>query len=220
MPLTNNQYVPAQWVEDNAPPISASELQAMSDAIRGVNNFVTCTTDGATTEKEVTISGFTLMVGSRVCVTFTNAWTTAAAKLTVIGAAATYGPTPVRYAGSETLLSGIVPANYPAIFQYDGTAWNLINPTHVFLFSASASASGWTENKTSGLFTQNVSVSGLLGSDAPIADVVMGDTAESIEATAKAWALIARIDVSDGACTLYATEQPSVDFSFQLKVVR
>lgn len=79
----------------------------------------------------------------------------------------------------------------------------------------------WTEDTTNGGFTQTVSVSGILATDNPIADVVLGSDVEANALYLAAWALVTRITTAAGSITLYANgEAPTTAFSVQLKAVR
>lgn len=72
----------------------------------------------------------------------------------------------------------------------------------------------WTAN------TQTVSVSGILATDNPVVDVVLGSDADANEAYLEAWGKVTRIVTADGSATLYATDVPETAFTIQLKVVR
>lgn len=72
-----------------------------------------------------------------------------------------------------------------------------------------------------GGYLQMVEVDGILATDNPIADVVMGDDVAANELYAKAWSCITRIFTEDDMVTLYANkEAPTTAFTMQLKVVR
>lgn len=79
----------------------------------------------------------------------------------------------------------------------------------------------WTADSTNGGYYQTVSVSGMLASDNPIADVVLGGSVETNAQYLAAWALVTRIVTAANAITLYANgEAPTTAFTVQLKVVR
>lgn len=79
----------------------------------------------------------------------------------------------------------------------------------------------WTEDATNGGFTQTVAVSGILATDNPIADVVLGSDVEANALYLAAWALVTRITTANGSITLYANgSAPETAFSVQLKAVR
>ena len=81
-------------------------------------------------------------------------------------------------------------------------------------YAASVSTS-WASNNT-----QTVSVSGILATDNPVVDVVLGSDADANEAYLEAWGMVNRIVTADGSVTLYATDVPETAFTIQLKVVR
>lgn len=72
----------------------------------------------------------------------------------------------------------------------------------------------WTAN------TQTISVAGILATDNPIVDVVLGADADANAAYLEAWGKVTRIVTADGSVTLYATDAPGTAFTIQLKVVR
>lgn len=77
----------------------------------------------------------------------------------------------------------------------------------------------WSENSAGGYY-KTVTVSGILASDNPIADVVLGSDVDANEAYRGAWGVVTRIVTADGSITLYATDVPETAFTIQLKVVR
>lgn len=85
-------------------------------------NKVTCSTDSTTTEKAVTLSGFSLISGVTVKVTFTNANTADSPTLNVnsSGAKAIYSED-----GNAVIATNpfYVPAGATVEFTYDGTNW-------------------------------------------------------------------------------------------------
>ena len=80
--------------------------------------------------------------------------------------------------------------------------------TTVTLASASWTASG-------SLFTQAVSVSGLLATDTPFCQAVCDDATD-----AEAWGAIIKATPTAGTLTFTATETPSVDLDIQVVVIR
>ena len=80
--------------------------------------------------------------------------------------------------------------------------------TTVSLPSASWTASG-------SLFTQAVSVSGLLATDTPFCQAACDDATD-----AEAWGAIIKATPTAGTLTFTATETPSVDLDIQVVVIR
>ena len=80
--------------------------------------------------------------------------------------------------------------------------------TTVTLASASWTASG-------SLFTQAVSVSGLLATDTPFCQAVCDDATD-----AEAWGAIIKATPTANTLTFTATETPSVDLDIQVVVIR
>lgn len=79
----------------------------------------------------------------------------------------------------------------------------------------------WLADDVNGGYLQMVELDGILATDNPIADVVMGDDVAANELYAKAWSCITRIFTEDDMVTLYANkEAPTTAFTVQLKVVR
>lgn len=85
-------------------------------------NKVTCSTDSATAEKAVTISGFSLIAGATIQVAFTNANTATTPTLNINSTGAKS-----IYSEDGTVCSSTNPLNIPAgatvEFTYNGTSW-------------------------------------------------------------------------------------------------
>lgn len=90
---------------------------------------------------------------------------------------------------------------------------------HYFLDIAVGTA--WTADSTNGGYIQTVAVDGILASDTPDADILLGDDIDANTLYKKAWSLIDRVVTSDGSVTLYANDEaPTSAFTMRLKVVR
>lgn len=86
-------------------------------------------------------------------------------------------------------------------------------------YTASVDAS-WTENDSGGYY-KTVSVPGILPTDNPFADLVLGSDISSNRAMLQAWACVDRIVTDENSITLYAyNSNPQVAVNLQLKVVR
>lgn len=102
--------------------------------------------------------------------------------------------------------------------HFDDVEAALENVDQTFTVAVPAS---WTSDSTNGGYYQTVAVAGILATDNPIADVVMGTNVEANRVYAAAWAEITRITTADGSVTIYANEAAPVSaFTMQLKVVR
>lgn len=78
----------------------------------------------------------------------------------------------------------------------------------------------WSQNSAGG-FYKTVSVSGMLATDNPIADVVLGSDVDANILYLEAWALVTRISTAANSITLYAHgDAPATAFTIQLKAVR
>ncbi|WP_312938892.1 hypothetical protein [Oscillibacter sp.] len=69
-------------------------------------------------------------------------------------------------------------------------------------------------------FYQNVSVPGMLASDNPVADILMGSDNAANKLYAEAWGKVLRATTYDGGVQIWCTEAPTVAFPVQFKVVR
>ncbi len=79
----------------------------------------------------------------------------------------------------------------------------------------------WQEDVVNGGYFQTVNVSGILSTDVPIADVVLGADIAANALMLDAWGCITRIATANGTVTLYANDsKPISAFTMLLKVVR
>lgn len=80
----------------------------------------------------------------------------------------------------------------------------------------------WTADTTNGGYYQTVSVSGMLATDNPIADVLLSSDIDANASFLRSWSLVTRITTSANAITLYVNgaDTPTESFNIQLKVVR
>ena len=99
--------------------------------------------------------------------------------------------------------------------------YNVLHTGNKELISFSATvavSSDWVEDDYG--YSQTVAVSGILATDNPIADVVLGSDAGVNVWYKYAWERVDRVVATNGAVTLYANENPAGAFTMQLKVVR
>ncbi|MBR5794537.1 MAG: hypothetical protein IKY26_00155 [Erysipelotrichaceae bacterium] len=113
--------------------------------------------------------------------------------------------------------------------QYDRELANgTIDETALYLTSDEAVPNiivtidtSWTEDTINGGYTKTVAVAGMLATDTPFVDVVLGDNIEANVTALKAWNLVTRITTAENSITLYANgDAPTTAFDIQLKVVR
>lgn len=79
----------------------------------------------------------------------------------------------------------------------------------------------WTADATNGGYYKTVTVDGILSTDTPIVDVVLGNDIDANALYIEAWALVTHITTSENAITLWANSiAPSSAFTIQMKVVR
>ncbi len=79
----------------------------------------------------------------------------------------------------------------------------------------------WLADDANGGYLQMVELDGILATDNPIPDVILGDDIDANKLYKAAWSLVDRIVTEDDMVTLYANgEAPTTAFTMQLKVVR
>lgn len=86
-------------------------------------------------------------------------------------------------------------------------------------YTVEVDGDSWYDS-SDGFWMNNVSVPGLLSTDNPIADVVLGLDKSANKLYEKAWGLVEFIQTYDDRATIYATDRPDISFTMQLKVVR
>jgi hypothetical protein len=101
-----------------------------------------------------------------------------------------------------------------------GTAdkW-IVMPIPTNLTGISAPATGWTG---SGPYTNVITVTGLLATDSPIVDLdLSGVTYVNVPDVQSDWGLVYRVAATaNNQLTLYATDEPTENFTLTVKVVR
>lgn len=87
------------------------------------------------------------------------------------------------------------------------------------LYTATLLASGWSGSAAP--YTQTVSVTGILATDTPIADVVLDQSTPTALTQIEAWMNVSKIETAEGSITATCFEElPAIDIPIQLKVVR
>lgn len=102
------------------------------------------------------------------------------------------------------------------------TATNTANSkADTFTYTVSVPYTAWTEDAVNGGYICTVTVAGILATDNPIADVVLGMDRDANAMYIEAWSNVTRIVTGDESVTLYANGgAPSSNFNVQFKVVR
>lgn len=78
----------------------------------------------------------------------------------------------------------------------------------------------WKSDTTNGGYYQTISLSGILSTDNPIVDIVLGTSLSENWDKLIAWSNVTRVTTQNSSITLYANKSPSLAFTIQLKVVR
>ena len=79
----------------------------------------------------------------------------------------------------------------------------------------------WTADATNGGYYTTVSVDGILASDAPDFDILLGADIDANALYLEAWGAITRAVANAGSITIYANgDKPTTAFTMQVKVVR
>ncbi len=137
IPLTNSYTLQTRALINNTniaqngslPPSSALVKQALEAHTGSQNTFYgTCTTSTSTYTKTVNVgSGFTLRTGVMVTVYFRNAATDSIDERLYlnINNSGTY---PIQYNNSIYWNQDLIPGQARALFIFDGSAWQLLNP--------------------------------------------------------------------------------------------
>ena len=87
-------------------------------------------------------------------------------------------------------------------------------------FTASVST-GWTTDSTNGGYYKNVTVDGILASDNPIVDLVLGTDVAANALYVTAWGRVTRITTAANTVKLWANDvAPETAFNIQIKAVR
>jgi hypothetical protein len=130
-----------------------------------------------------------------------------------------------RYCGTQVVAYGMS-AYDEAIkhgFKGDEKEWleSLKAVAVIINASVSSDSAAWVEDTVNGGYYQTIAVDGILPTDNPIVDVVLGDDVDANEFYVLAWYCVTRITTGENSITLYANRYvPETAFTIQLKVVR
>ena len=85
-------------------------------------------------------------------------------------------------------------------------------------FTGNLSASGWSSSKP---YTQTVSISGVLNTDKPKADIILSSTTATALNESESWACVSKMIAGNNSITATCLDKkPTVNMSFQLEVLR
>lgn len=85
-------------------------------------------------------------------------------------------------------------------------------------YTGSLTVAGWSGSAAP--YSQAVTVTGILATDAPIVDLIPSDTYSVAENEIEGWGMIYKAITSDNTITFYATDIPSAPLSFQVRCIR
>ncbi|MEG1758552.1 MAG: hypothetical protein RR235_08875 [Oscillospiraceae bacterium] len=218
MPLAGSVFTPAMWANGQTPPaLDAEELLATQKSIKAALGTGTCSTAAATAAKTVTLDGFALISGARISVNFTNGNTAASMTLNVNGT----GAIACRCRGNAPT-PDMIPAGLAAEFCFDGSYWQLVNPSMRYGGTATLTVAGW--GGTAAPFTQGVACGGILATDTPVLDCLTGTDPVAGLAIVEAWGLAVsggrNPQTSAGTITFYASAKPAVAIPFRWEGTR
>lgn len=110
-----------------------------------------------------------------------------------------------------------LPESFAAVDEHinDGDVHTTVN-----YYTASVPVS-WSADGTNGGYKQTITVSGILATDNPIYDVVLGDDTAANELYLDAFSLVARLTTANGSITLWTNgDAPTTAFSIKMVVMR
>lgn len=142
-----------------------------------------------------------------------------------------HGQTKAEYDGSESQEVNIVGQklvirlNGGEETSYDGGAAREVDITpqaigaaRTALYTATLTAGGWSGSEAP--YVQNVSVTGILASDAPVIDIIQTGSESTDAPRREAWGNVIRMVTADAGLRAYALEKPGADIPIQIRVVR
>lgn len=119
---------------------------------------------------------------------------------------------------NKTIVEQVTGSSTSSVMSQDAVTTQLNNKATTNLYTATLPVSGWS---ASAPYTQTVSVSGILSTDTPIADVVLDVVTSTAMTQISAWMCVSNIETADGSITATCFEnKPEIDIPIQLKVVR
>lgn len=119
---------------------------------------------------------------------------------------------------NKTIVEQTTGTSPSSVMSQDAVTTQLNNKATTTLYTATLTSSGWS---SSAPYTQTVSVSGILSTDTPIADVVLDVVTSTAMTQISAWMCVSKIETSNGSITATCFEnKPEINIPIQLKVVR
>ena len=119
---------------------------------------------------------------------------------------------------NKTIVEQVTGSSTSSVMSQDAVTTQLNTKATTNLYTATLLSSGWS---SSAPYTQTVSVSGILSTDTPIADVVLDVVTSTAMTQISAWMCVSNIETADGSITATCFEnKPEIDIPIQLKVVR
>lgn len=119
---------------------------------------------------------------------------------------------------NKTIVEQTTGTSTSSVMSQDAVTTQLNNKATTNLYTATLLSSGWS---SSAPYTQTVSVSGILSTDTPIADVVLDVVTSTAMTQISAWMCVSKIETANGSITATCLEnKPEIDIPIQLKVVR
>ena len=94
----------------------------------------------------------------------------------------------------------------------------IVSPKSIENFTVPVSTSDWTGSKAP--YSKTVAVTGVLESDTPIVDLILPDDYGTAQDQLIEFNKVYKINVTDNALTLYATEIPAADVTMKLMCIR
>ena len=119
---------------------------------------------------------------------------------------------------NKTIVEQTTGTSTSSVMSQDAVTTQLNNKATTNLYTATLTSSGWSSSDP---YTQTVSVSGILSTDTPIADVVLDVVTSTAMTQISAWMCVSKIETANGSITATCLEEkPTIDIPIQLKVVR
>ena len=116
-----------------------------------------------------------------------------------------------------------VPASHASSHSSDGS--DPITPSSIgasakpITYTVTVPTTSWSTDSTGGYY-KSITVSGILSSDIPFADVSLGSSFSTNETYLKMWSKVTRIVSGANKITIYTKEIPTTSYTLRLVVIR